>query len=104
MVDEPLLEDFAAALPVNITAAAGEEAGDAVAAEVMDPAVVAELAHEGVDPGEAGDAGLPAPEPCLCLLVVDVVVARDEAGFWIALGGEVPGDEAAVRVRCCLSE
>lgn len=104
MVDEPLFKDFAAALPVDVAAAAGEEAGDAVAAEVMDPAVVAELAHEGVDPGEASDAGLPALEPYFCLLVVDVVVACDETGFWIALGGEMPGDEATVRVRCGLSE
>lgn len=98
VVEEELLKDLCAALPVDVAAAAGEEAGDAVAAEVVDPAVVAELAHEGVDPGEAGCAGLPAAEPGLGLVAVDVVVARGEARVRVALGGEVPGDEAAVGV------
>lgn len=33
-----------------------------MAAEVVDPAFLAELAHEGVDEGEAGGAGAPAGE------------------------------------------
>ena len=45
VVEEPFLEDVGAALPGDVGAATGEEAGDGMATEVVDPAGVAELAH-----------------------------------------------------------
>ena len=39
VVDEPFFEDFGAPLPVDVAAASGEETGDGVAAEMVDPAL-----------------------------------------------------------------
>lgn len=63
VVEEPLLEDRGPALPVDVAAAAGQETGHGVAAQVVDPAFEAQLAHQGVDPGEAGASVFPALEP-----------------------------------------
>ncbi len=104
VVDEPLLEDLRAALPVDVAAAAREEAGDGVAAEVVDPAFLLELAHQGVDPGEARAAVFPALEPAFVQGGGDGVGACDEAGGGGDGGGQVPGDEAAVAVADCLGE
>ena len=94
MIDEPFFKDFGPAFPVDVAAAAGEETGDGVAAEVVDPAFLPELAHYGVDPGEAGAAEFPSLEPGFCLLRVDGVGACDKVCFRVDSGGEVPGDEA----------
>lgn len=104
MVDKPLLEDLGAALPVDVAAAARQEAGDGVAAEVVDPAFLAQLPHQGVDPGEARAAVLPAKEPVLVQGGGDGVGACDEVGGGGDGGGEVPGDEADVGVADGLGE
>lgn len=104
MVDEPFLEDLGAALPVDVAASAREEAGHRVPAEVVDPAFLAELPHQGVDPGEACLAELPALEPLFRQRGIDDVVACDEAVGRVDLGGEMPGDEANVGVVVGLGE
>lgn len=45
VVDEPFLEDFGATLPVNVAAASRQEAGNGVAAKVVDPSFLSELTH-----------------------------------------------------------
>ena len=106
MIDQPLFEHLRAALPADVAPAAGQEAGDGVAAEVVDPALEAELAHQGVDPGEAGAAFFPAGEPFVGEGRVDGVVGGAGAGVGRGVdgGGEVPGDEAAVAVVVGLGE
>ena len=42
-----------AALPADPQVSPGEEAGHGVPGQVMDPALLPELGHDGVDPGEA---------------------------------------------------
>lgn len=95
MINEPFGEDVRAAFPIDVAAPAREEAGHGVAAQVVDPAFVAELAHEGVDPGEACLAEFPALEPFFGEGGVDGVAACGEAGAGGDGAGEVPGDEAA---------
>ncbi len=104
VIDQPLLEDLGAALPVDVAAAAREEAGDGVAAEVVDPAFLLELAHQGVDPGEPRAAVFPALKPAFVQGGGDGVGACDEAGGGGDGGGQVPGDEAAVGVADGLGE
>lgn len=104
MVDQPLLEDLCAALPVNVATAASQEAGYGVPAEMVYPSFLAQLAHQGVDPGEAGLAPFPAVEPGLGFWAVDVVVACDETVFFVDDGGEMPGYEFAMAVSVCLGE
>ena len=104
MVEEPLLKDLGAALPVDVAAAARQEAGDGVPAEVVDPAFVAQLPHQGVDPGEACAPEFPALVPGFVQGGGDCVLACDEAVGGGGGGGEVPGDESAVRVADCLRE
>lgn len=104
MVDEPFLEDFSPALPVDVATPAREEAGDGVSAEVMDPAFLAELAHQGVDPGESGTAVFPALEPFFRERGIDDVVSCDEVCFRIDPRGEMPRDEADVGVVVGLGE
>lgn len=77
VVNEPLFEDFGATLPVDVAAAAGEEAGDGVATEVVYPPFLSELAHQGVDPGEACSSPFPAIEPGFGFRAIDVVFAGD---------------------------
>lgn len=104
MVDEPLLEDLGAALPVDVAAAAGQEAGDGVAAEVVDPAFLAQLPHQGVDPGEAGAAEFPALVPGFVEQGGDCILACDEAVGGGDGGGKMPRHESAARVPDCLRE
>ena len=75
-----------------------------MAAEVVYPSFLAQLAHQGIDPWEAGYAEFPALEPGFCFWGVDVVVACYEPVRWIQFRGEMPGDESAVGVADCLSE
>ena len=79
VVEEPLLEDRGPALPVDVAAAAGQETGHGVAAQVVDPAFEAQLAHQGVDPGEAGASVFPALEPGFVQGGADGVGAGDES-------------------------
>ena len=104
MVNQPLLEDFGAALPVDIAASTSEETSDGVTTEMVDPAFESELAHECVDEWEACEAVFPTEEPFLGLGGVVLVTPCDEVVFWGDDGGERPGDEAAVGVVDCLSE
>lgn len=98
MINEQLLEDFGATLPRDVGAAPREEAGDRVPCEVVDPAFLAQLPHDGVDPGEAGGAVRPAVEPGVFLGIVYFVGACDQVVGGVDFAGEVPGDEAAVGV------
>jgi hypothetical protein len=102
VVDEPFFEDFGTALPVDVAAAAGKEGSDGVAPEVVDPAFLRELAHERVDPGEAGAAVLPTLEVGLCFGVINQVFPGDKLGFRIDSGGQVPGDKSALSIVVCL--
>lgn len=104
MVEQPLLEHLGAALPVDVAAAARQEARHGVPPQVVDPAFLPELPHQGVDPGEAGPAEFPALEPFLREGGVDDVVTRDAVGGRVDFGGEVPGDEADVGVGVRLRE
>lgn len=83
VVDEPFFEDFRATLPVDVAAAACEEAGDGVATEMMYPTFLSELAHQGVDPRKACLAPFPAIEPGFGFGAVDVVVAGYETAGWV---------------------
>lgn len=104
MVNEPFLKHLRPALPVDVAAPAREEASHGVPAEVVDPAFVAELAHQSVYPGEPRLPELPAPEPFLRFGGIDHVLTRDEVGGWVDLRGEMPGDEADVGIVVCLGE
>lgn len=104
VVEEQLLEHFGAALPRDVAPAASEEAGDGVPPQMVDPAFLAQLPHQGVDPGEAGEAGFPALEPRLGFAAVDVVSTRRTLGVGRYGGLEMPGYEAAVCVVFGLAE
>lgn len=77
VIDQELLEDVGAALPGDVASTASEEAGNGMTCEVVDPAFIAELTHDGVDPGEACRSGSPALEPGFFLFVVNLVFAGD---------------------------
>ena len=102
VVQQPLGEDLGPALPVDVAAAARQEAGHGVTAQVVHPAFVPQLAHQGVDPGEARAAVLPAPEPGFVQGGADGVGGGARGGGGGRRGGggrgEVPGHEAAVGV------
>lgn len=104
MVDEPFFKNLGPALPVDVAATARQETCHGVPAEMVDPAFEPQLAHQGVDPGEACAALFPALEPGFCLLGVDGVGACDEVGVRVDFGGEVPGDEAGGGVVVGLGE
>ena len=104
VVDEPFFEYFGATLPIDVAAAAGEEAGDGVATEMVYPPFLSELAHQGVDPGEACLAPLPAIEPDFGFGAIDVVVPGYEAVSWVDFGGKVPRQKSAMVITVCLSE
>jgi hypothetical protein len=76
VVEQPGGEDVGAALPVDVAAAARQEARDGVARQVVQPAVAAQLAHGGVDPREARAAVRPARQPRFGQRLVDGVGAR----------------------------
>ena len=78
MVEEPFFEYFGATLPIDVAAATGEKACDSVATEMVYPPFFSELAHQGVDPGEACLAPFPAIEPGFGFRAVDVVVSGYE--------------------------
>lgn len=65
MIQQQFLEDFGAPLPGYVAPATSEETGDGVPPEMVHPAFKAELPHQGVDPGEAGESEGPAAEPGL---------------------------------------
>ena len=94
MIDEPFLEDGCAALPIYVAAAAGEETRHGVATEMVDPTLQAELAHQRVNPGEAGKAESPALEIRFVDGGVDGVGAGREAALGVVGRGEMPGDKA----------
>ena len=50
---EHLMTYLHAALPADPQVSPGEEAGHGVPGQVMDPALLPELGHDSVDPGEA---------------------------------------------------
>ncbi len=75
-----------------------------MAAEVVDPAFLPQLAHQCVDPGEAGAPVFPALEPGFGFGVIDGIFAGDEVVGRIYLGRKVPGNEADGGVRIGLSE
>lgn len=104
MVDQPFFKHLGPALPVDVAAAARQETGHGVPAQVVDPAFAAQLPHQGVDPGKARAAVFPAAEPGFRGAGVDGVGARDEVGVRVRLGGEVPGDEAGGGVVVGLGE
>lgn len=104
MVYEPLLENLGASLPVDITSSTREEARYHVSTQMVDPALVLELAHQCVDPGEAGSSAFPTLEPNFCCGRVDGIFAGDELGVFVDDGWKMPRDEAAVRVVVCLTE
>ena len=106
MVEEPLGENFSAALPGNVCATPGQETGDCVAAKVMDPAFGCELAHEGIDEGEACLPVLPALEPRFGQRGVNGIgrsLAAKACG-WVDVVAEMPRYETAVAVVLCLVE
>lgn len=104
MVQEPFLKHLGPALPVDVAAAARQETGHGVPAQVVDPSLLPQLPHQGVDPGEARAAVFPAAEPGFGGAGVDGVGARDEVGVRVRLGGKVPGDEAGGGVVVRLGE
>ncbi len=104
MVNEPFFEDLGAALPVDIATAAGKEACDGVAAEMVDPSFLSKLSHQGVNPGEACLTPFPAIKPCFSFEAIDVVVSGYETVGWVDFGGQMPGNESAMAVSVCLSE
>lgn len=67
----------------------------------MNPAFLAKLSHDGIDPGEASRACRPALEPDVFLLVVYFVLSGDEFGLDVDFAGQMPGDEPAVTVVVC---
>ena len=79
VVQEPLLEDLGPALPVDVAAAPRQETGHGVPAQVVDPAFVAQLPHQAVDPREARAPVFPALEPGFVQGGADRVGAGDEA-------------------------
>lgn len=104
MIDQPFRENIGPALPINIAAPARQEACHGVPAQVMDPAFLAKLPHQGVNPGEAGLAELPALEPCFCQRRIDGVFPRGQTCTGGDFAGEVPWNETAMGVVQCLSE
>jgi hypothetical protein len=75
VVEQGLLEDLHAAFPVDVEPAAGEEAHDGVSVEVVDPSLAADLAHQGVNPGEACYPVLSAVKSRFCLRSIGGVLA-----------------------------
>lgn len=104
VIDEPFFKYFSATLPVDVAAAACEEAGHGVTTEVVYPPFLSELAHQGVNPGKACLAPFPAIEPGFGFGTIDVVVAGYETIRWVNFGGQMPWDESAMAVSICLSE
>lgn len=112
VIDQPFGEHVGAAFPVNVAASTREKAGHGVAAKVVNPAFVAELAHQCVDPRKARAAEFPAPEPFFSLRRVDGVFAfgadgracAGVVGGGCSFAGEVPGDEAAAGIIHRLAE
>lgn len=104
MVDQPFCENIGAALPINIAAAASQKARHGMPAQVVDPTFLAKLPHQGVNPGEAGLAKLPALKPRLCLRRVDGVFPRGQTCGGGDFAGEVPWDVTAVGVMHRLGE
>ena len=104
MVDQPFCENVGAALPVNVAASARQEARYGVPAQVMDPAFLAKLPHQGVDPREAGSAELPALEPRFGQRGVDGVFPRGQTGAFGDFAGEVPWNKPAIGVVHRLGE
>lgn len=98
MINQQLLEDLRTTLPGDVRTATGEEAGDRVACEMVDPAFFSQLPHDGVDPGEARCAGGPALEPGFLLWVVDLIGTGYEFVAGVYFARKVPGDETAVAV------
>ncbi|KAM3068683.1 hypothetical protein ACMFMG_012208 [Clarireedia jacksonii] len=98
VVQEPLLEDFQPTFPRNVAPPTSEETGDGVPAEMVNPAFLAELPHEGVDEREACKAVFPPVEPFLfaCLGACEARFRNGRA--------QVPGDEATVGVVECRGE
>jgi hypothetical protein len=62
-----------------------------VPAEVVDPAFLPQLSHEGVDPREACSAPFPALEPLFGLWRVDVVLAGCFPGCLVHFEGRCHG-------------
>ena len=56
-----------------VASASGQKTCHAVAAQVVDPALLLELAHQRVDPREPRGPGFPASEVLFRFGVVDVV-------------------------------
>lgn len=77
MINEKLLEDLCSTFPGDVSSTTGQEAGDRMAGQMVDPAFLPKLSHDGVDPGEARGAVRPTFEPRILFLVVDLVFARD---------------------------
>jgi hypothetical protein len=75
MIDQPFLEDFGTALSADVASAPCQEASYTVTSKVMDPALVFELAHYRIDPGEAGPAVRRTLELGLRFFRVDLVAS-----------------------------
>ncbi len=61
-VEEELVEHLHPLLPGDPEVPPGEEAGDGVPGQVVDPSLLPQLGHDGVDPGEPGAAVGPLGE------------------------------------------
>ena len=70
--------------------------------QMVDPPFQTQLAHDGVDPGKPSTAELPALEPVLSLLTINIVLARYETALWVHVTAEMPWYESAVGVSYCL--
>ena len=71
---------------------------------MVDPALVLELAHQCIDPGEAGSSKFPTLEPNFCCGTVDGVSTGDELRVFVDDGWKMPRDEATVRIVVRLVE
>lgn len=85
VIDEPFFKHFGTPFPIDVAPAPGEEACDSVATEMVYPPFLSELAHQGVDPGEACLAPFPAIEPGLGFRAIDMVVTGYELVRWVDL-------------------
>lgn len=95
MVNQPFLKHLLAALPADVALSPGQEAGDGMAPQVVDEAVLAQLPHQRINPWKAGATPLPSLKPSLRLLVL---VHPNALTCFIVLIAQRPVDLPAVIV------
>lgn len=71
---------------------------------MVNPALSAQLPHDGIDPWETSLAVRPSLELDFLCGVVDFVFASDQFGLCVNFRGEMPGNESTVAIVVSLAK